>query len=231
MNVIALVVEGQSEERFVTRVLVPWALARGAYGTPIVTPTKRTPTRTHKGGAPWREYDRLVRRLDAQPQWHTIGVLFDLYGCPADTPGFRAHGSGPEYHREVSAAVDESFRGVSGRVRPYAILHEFETLVLAAIDAGAHGHLPASARDDLRGQVAAVGEVELVNGARATSPSPPDPRGVARLRQDRRRHRPHHRGRPRRGPRVLPHLRGLARSPADVTGVGPLTPPPRRPRR
>lgn len=169
MKQIALVVEGQTEERFVKEVLNPYMAALDAYCTPMVPPTKRTPTKTFKGGAPWREYEKLTRGLLTQPQWERVGIMLDFYGCPKDAPAVQVHRSHPGYREALTTEMAALFH--SPRVVPHLTLHEFETLVLAAVAEGAAG-VPTEAQTALLTQIEhAGGDVEAVNDSPATSPS------------------------------------------------------------
>ncbi|MEL4357919.1 MULTISPECIES: DUF4276 family protein [unclassified Luteococcus] len=173
MKQIALVVEGQTEELFVREVLAPQLAARGIFLTPFIPVTSQTAHGRHKGGARWSGYRKLANKLAHEGHWHRIGVLLDLYGCPSDAPGRQGAGSGREYHRELmdSLAQDLNAGGQRARILPHVFLHEFEALVLAALDAGSTV-VPEKAARDLRKVLADFqGDPELVNGGESTSPS------------------------------------------------------------
>lgn len=173
MREICVVVEGQSEERFVKTVLGPAALARDTHLQPIIVRTKRTATAVHKGGGnSWAHYRNLVRQLSSQPQFARIAVMFDLYACPSDTPGYGTDLRGRHLHARMTEAVQQDLEPFApGRVLAGPVLHEFETLVLAAIATGT-----TDATDDVlqktRAAISTAGnDVEMVNDGRATAPS------------------------------------------------------------
>ena len=175
MRRCAVVVEGQSEAVFVDRVLNPLAWSREAYLTPIIVPTSSTPTRTHKGGgSSWEHYRNILLRLCHQPQWDSIGVMLDLYGCPRNTPGLDTSLPGPQQREAIQRAVlnelSKSQTPRVDRVKIGPILYEFETLVIAAI---ATGRTTASPTITKLAQQAIhdCGGTEAVNGAAATAPS------------------------------------------------------------
>lgn len=172
MKQIALVVEGQTEEGFVQQVLAPYLAARQVFVVPIIPQTSRTAHGAHKGGAPWSEYHKLARRLAHQPQWHRVGVLLDLYGCPSDTPGRQGGKGGRAYHQALTARLIEDLsQEAPVQVLPHLFLHEFETLVFAALGAGS-GVFPSDVSVRLNKMLDDVeGEPELVNGGQNTSPS------------------------------------------------------------
>lgn len=172
MREVCVVVEGQSEEQFVKLVLGAQALARGVAVEPVIVRTRRTATKTHKGGgSSWQPYRRLVHHLATQGHLSRIGVMFDLYACPKDTPGLDPNLSGSALHRSVVAATKDDLdpRG-SGRILSGPVLHEYETLVIAAIASGATEADPETV-DHAKAAITAAGGAEAVNGGRDTAPS------------------------------------------------------------
>lgn len=172
MREICVVVEGQTEEQFIKMVLAPLALAQGTYVQPIIVRTNRSKAKVHKGGgSSWKHYRNLVQSLTAQ-HWERIGVMFDLYACPSDTPGYSASLTGTQLHSAVALGTQQDLEYIAPR-RALAgpILHELETLVLAAIATEATeaddeivAHAKAAIRD-------AGDNVEMVNGNPNTAPS------------------------------------------------------------
>lgn len=170
MKMIAVVVEGQTEEAFIKNVLNEYLASRGIFITPTVPKTSSTPAGSHKGGAPWRRYHELSVTLAHEAHWDAVGILMDFYGVPRDIPGYSSTGSGTAYRDELLAAISADLN--TRRVLPHLILHEFETLVLAAIACGARASLTPAQREAIVHQIAEChDDVEAGNGARDTSPS------------------------------------------------------------
>ena len=172
MREVCVVVEGQSEEQFVKQVLSAKALARGVAVTPVIVRTRRTATKTYKGGgSSWQPYKSLVNDLAGQRHLARIGVMFDLYACPKDTPGLDPNLSGSALHRSVVAAThaDLDPRG-SGRIVSGPVLHEYETLVIAAIATGETEAEPAVVTQ-AQAAIDVAGGAEAINGSRDTAPS------------------------------------------------------------
>ncbi|QKS14105.1 DUF4276 family protein [Curtobacterium sp. Csp1] len=171
---MAVVVEGQTEEAFVNVVLQPLASQRGMHLTPIVVHTSRSADgRAHRGGGNWAHYERLVRNLVSQPHWDRVTTMLDFYAFPSGGPVCGCSGS----HKQPTC-VDEielrmgSTLGSPEKFRPFVMLHEFETLVIAA---GAEApdifddrELPATFARliDEHG-----GNAELINNGRSSAPS------------------------------------------------------------
>lgn len=95
MRRLYVVVEGQTEEAFVSRVLGPHLYACGEISTAaLIVSTKRSPTgeKTH-GGGQWSKWAKDLRNLiRSQPSADVrFTTLFDLYGLPDDFPELAAH--------------------------------------------------------------------------------------------------------------------------------------------
>ncbi|WP_139023594.1 DUF4276 family protein, partial [Dermacoccus sp. Ellin185] len=154
----------------VGRALNPYLSRHDMFAIPTIAKTKSTPTGSHKGGAPWHKYVPLACALAAQPDKAAVGILMDFYGVPRDTPGFDAERSGAEYREVLLGRMREKVN--SFRVQPHLIMHEFETLVFAAIDAGARSSLTDAELGALRDVIRNFGgDIEAINGSIATSPS------------------------------------------------------------
>lgn len=135
-----LLVEGQTEERFVKAVLEPHLRDRGIHATPIVVATRRDRKTGQKarGGGHWVQWQRDVRRLLADQKGGDVHftTLFDLYGLPRDFPGLKEHGADLDTQRRVDLLEQAMAQAVGDRrFIPYLQRHEFETLVLASLKA------------------------------------------------------------------------------------------------
>ncbi|MCR2053675.1 DUF4276 family protein [Actinomyces bowdenii] len=163
---VVIVVEGQTEETLIKETLSPIAAMQGVFLTPIVVRTSAT----QHGGGHWRGYHAILCQLLAQPHWKTIGLLLDYYGYPLGAPGRDGFVAGTT---DWACLVDSlTHRYQDPRFVPLVVPHEIETLVLAAIDAGAgEGLLSASALRALRRAIRHAGSVEAVNSHPDLSPS------------------------------------------------------------
>jgi hypothetical protein len=127
-----VLVEGRTEEEFVKGVLAPHLAPRGIWTLPVVVQTSRDASgHKRRGGGRWKNWLRDLRRLTGEQRGRDVRftTLFDLYGLPDDFPG-------PERPRTAPGAEAAMARAVRDRrLIPYVQRHEFEALVLAAIDA------------------------------------------------------------------------------------------------
>lgn len=170
---ICIVVEGQTEEQFVKMVLEPLALIHDTCLRPTIVRTKQTKTALYKGGGTsWGPYRKRVKELAPQPHWARIGVMLDLYACPSDTPGYTKSLSGHQLHSAVTEAIQEDLEKIApGRVLAGPILHELETLVIAAIATGQTQAEPDVMQQAQTAIRKAGGDAEMVNGGPTTAPS------------------------------------------------------------
>lgn len=136
---LLVVVEGQTEEGFVNRVLAPHLWDFNVYAkASLVTTSYRGGRRLGKGGGRyyrhWKDDLRLHRKQDSnRDRWFTSMV--DLYGMAElkdGFPGFEDSRSERDPYRRVEA-LEVAFREDIGdhQFVPYIQLYEFEALVLA----------------------------------------------------------------------------------------------------
>ena len=175
MKLLAILVEGQTEEQFVERVLQshlnPNSDPDGVWLQPIVVTTSRTPSGLKsRGGGGWTHYDRNLRILLGQRHWFRVGLLLDYYAYPRDAPGADVAGSGRRRHQLLLDALTAEYE--DPRFVPGIALHEFETWVIAAaIDRqellGERG--PAERLRSMADEFG--GDVELIDDGPMTAPS------------------------------------------------------------
>lgn len=170
-----VLVEGQTEETFVRTLLAKHLEIHGVSVRAIVVETSRDAYgRKRRGGGRWARWLRDLKRLTAeQKQNSRFTTMFDLYGLPPDFPEGDACSAISDTTRRADALQDAMARAVDDwRLIPYLQRHEFEALVLAALDSLA-GLL---ADDDLEGLARLRAEIgptppEDVNDGTDTAPS------------------------------------------------------------
>ncbi len=131
---VLILVEGQTEEAFVNRVLAPALALRGVFVIPTIHNTKRVKDGPNfKGGVTGfdkfrNDLVRLLRDRDA-----VVTTLVDYYGLPNDFPGMgdRAkHAAARDRIRHVETALAAAV-GSPDNFIPFVALHEFEAWVFA----------------------------------------------------------------------------------------------------
>jgi hypothetical protein len=128
-----ILVEGQTEERFVKDCLQPHLVTRDVLPIPKILTTKRVKDGPDfKGGV--RRYGQVkdqLRRLLGDT--HAVGftTLIDYYALPGDFPGMDERPAGPPVARVE--AVERAFTADIDhpRFRPHLVLHEFEAWVFS----------------------------------------------------------------------------------------------------
>lgn len=129
------VVEGQTEEAFVNRVLAPYLAGRRIWTKVRCVRTSRKRGIKYRGG--FRNYATAKNDINA---WITedqnsdarFTTMFDLYGLPTDFPGYEraAQISSPyDRVRVLEGAMSNDI--TDSRLIPYIQLHEFEALLFS----------------------------------------------------------------------------------------------------
>ncbi|MBX3176983.1 MAG: DUF4276 family protein [Candidatus Hydrogenedentes bacterium] len=170
-----VVVEGQTEETFVTEVL-----GRHLSGFSIAVSVRMVghrgrQSRKYKGGlrhiAPLIEDLRRWMREDKASD-ACFSTMVDLYAYPSDAPGLKEACGLPPGDKVI--ALETALAATVGdrRFIPYIQLHEFETLLYSDLGKWA---VQFPGRDDaiqrLKEDVAQFSDVELINDGLLTAPS------------------------------------------------------------
>jgi len=128
-----VLVEGQTEERFVKEVLAPHLWDLGLHVDPKILVTKHVKRGPDfKGGIhSFGQLQRDLSRLLADTGAVLVTTMFDLYGLPADFPGMStAHGlSGRQKADHIEAALQQHFG--TQKLSAFIMVHEFEAFAYA----------------------------------------------------------------------------------------------------
>lgn len=132
-----VLVEGQTEERFVKDVLAPTLGQRNLYLTPTILVTKRVKNGPNfKGGVTsFAKFETDVHRLFHGAGDALVTTLLDYYGLPDDFPGMATRPSGAPLQRvrHVEREVRTYFDNPKNFL-PFFALHEFEAWLFASRD-------------------------------------------------------------------------------------------------
>lgn len=133
---VLVLVEGQTEERFVRGALGRFLAGEDAFLTPIVIKTKRELRGPdHKGGVTsYKQVKRDLLPLLNDTSADIVTTMIDYYAIPSDFPGFAQRPIGTCYERVEF--MEEQFKIDVNHTKfiPYLQLHEFEALVFASED-------------------------------------------------------------------------------------------------
>ncbi len=137
MKRILILVEGQTEEQFVSSILQEYFMQAQCYLQPVILRTKRTGAgQIYKGGV--STYDRIRREvvnLLADTSVCAVTTMLDYYGLPDDFPGKAKLMPSWNAIQKVQHLEDAFSQDIGNpRFLPYLSLHEFESLLFSDID-------------------------------------------------------------------------------------------------
>ncbi len=170
------IVEGQTEETFVNRVLCPHLATLFIWTKARCVMTSRKRGVKYRGGI--RRYAQAKSDINA---WITedqnpdarFTTMFDLYHLPTDFPGYKGAAQISDPYRRVRALEDALSKDISdSRLIPYVQLHEFEALLLSdpqKLDAQFSDRSTGIQR--LVEVVSTFDSPELINDGESTAPS------------------------------------------------------------
>lgn len=171
-----IIVEGQTEETFVNKIIGPHLGAFNVFVNARCVETGRKRGRIFRGG--------IISYLKAQKDinlWmkedagnHVrFTTMFDLYGLPDDFPGMEEAKQKSDPYKKIE--VIEEKLGIdiaSHRFIPYLQLHEYETLLFSDLDKFHHYYIDQNNQlNKLKKDVFGVTNPELINDSPETAPS------------------------------------------------------------
>ncbi len=174
MKKVLVLVEGQTEERFVKEVLCPQCLNSEVFLQPVVLATKRTKMgRKYRGGV--STYGKIrndIVKLLGDTSAAAVTTLLDYYKLPGDFPGQSDRKPGDCYgkvdHLEECFATDIGDQ----RFMPFLMLHEFETMLFSDIEKTAEAfHFKKGCLNKLEMILKDFRNIEEINDGEATHPS------------------------------------------------------------
>jgi hypothetical protein len=133
---VLILVEGQTEERFVKDVLGPAFFERELFFSPTLLVTKRVKDGPNfRGGVTgFGKFENDAQRLLDSSGGALVTTLLDYYQLPGDFPGMssRPQNSTPlQRVRHVELAIYDHF-GSPSNLLPFLALHEFEAWLFAS---------------------------------------------------------------------------------------------------
>lgn len=186
-NILHVLCEGPTEERFVNEVLSPYLRQFNIYPKPIVLLTSKK--KNARGGM--LSYAQAKRDLtilqkqfrDNNSEHHMFTTMFDYYALPNDFPGFNKSAKILDVRNLISFLEDKFAEDMGRRAFiPYIQLHEFEALLFVDI-CKLQTEYPLSSEkiQALKKETDIYGDPEMINNSPDTAPSK---RIIAALSQD-----------------------------------------------
>ena len=135
---VLILVEGQTEERFVKDVLGPHFYSRQLFFFPTILVTKRVKDGPNfKGGVTnFAKFQNDARRLLNSAGDALVTTLLDYYRLPTNFPGMESrpvHGTALQRVTHVEAAIVQHFDSLPNFL-PFLVLHEFEALLFSSVE-------------------------------------------------------------------------------------------------
>lgn len=171
--IVKVIVEGQTEQKFISEVLAPYLVNKGIFITPIVASKKG-----QKGGdIKFQRVKKDIGNYLAQPNVNIVSTFVDYYGVK-EWPGQNdiLTNSTPEQMAEImnTAAKSEICReydhfNPTQRFIPFIAVHEFETLLFSDTTALAEGL--GISQETIEATVNEFPSLEYINNSRETAPS------------------------------------------------------------
>lgn len=171
-----IIVEEQTEETFVNKILGPHLSCFSVFVNARRVETGRKRGRIFRGG--------MVSYLKAQKDiklWMKedkggdvrFTTMFDFYRLPNDFPGFEEAKQKPDPYKKIEIIeVELSSDIASPRFIPYLQLHEYETLLFSDLDKFHHYYIDHNSQlNKLKQDVVGVTNPELINDSPETAPS------------------------------------------------------------
>jgi len=171
---VLVLVEGQTEERFVKEVLCPKCLQSDVFMQPVVLATKRSKVGIKfKGGV--STYSKIradVLRLLGDSSASAVTTLLDYYGLPDDFPGRDRAVAGDCYQKVayLESCFAEDIK--HEKFRPFLMLHEFETMLFSNIERVVEAfNNRETCLDKMKSVLAEFHNIEEINEGGDTHPS------------------------------------------------------------
>jgi len=173
MKRVLILVEGQTEERFVKDILNPVFLPQNIVLIPTIVTTKivRSGGRFKGGWVSYVKAKRDLQKLLCDTNAVAVTTMFDFYGLPQDFPTWVSSGT---CYKKVKAAEQAFASDInSPKFIPYLQLHEFEGLLFSSPEAISDtlGHAKTIILNAVRNIRNAFATPEEINEGDETHPS------------------------------------------------------------
>ena len=133
MKRVLILVEGQTEERFVKDVLSPRLWRRNVDPVPKIAITKRIKSGSDfKGGI--TDYGKVTRdlyRLLGDTGIEAVTTMIDYYGLPSGFPGLTTRPQGDFLERAKHVEEEWKKDVAHPRFHPFLMIHEFEAILFS----------------------------------------------------------------------------------------------------
>ena len=133
MQRVLVLVEGQTEERFIKDVLCPhfWEIKIDVIPTIVVTKRVKSGPDFKGGITDYQKVANDLTRLLSDTSAAAITTFIDYYGLPSDFPGMTSRPPGHPIERVGHVETEWRSEIADIRFHPYLMTHEFEALLFS----------------------------------------------------------------------------------------------------
>lgn len=171
-----IIVEGQTEETFVNKILRPHLAAFNVFVCARSVETGRKRGNIFRGGM--ISYEKAQKDINLWMKEDKgsdvrFTTMFDFYKLPNDFPGFEEAKQMPDPYKKIKLIEDKLTADIaSPRFIPYLQLHEYEALLFSDLDKFHHYYIGHDNQlTKLKQDVSSVTNPEVINDNPETAPS------------------------------------------------------------
>lgn len=174
MKQVMILVEGQTEETFINKVLQPYFFEKEIFLSATIICTKQVKSvRRHRGGG--NNYDFIKRDLSKLLRSHfdLVTTLIDYYALPENFPGQGTLPTTIDCYAKINHLEREFLQDINNpKFLPFIMVHELETMLFCDIYSLSDffSHKMANLHR-LNSVLTEVKNPELINNSPETAPS------------------------------------------------------------
>lgn len=178
MKNVYIIVEGQSEENFIKKILAPYFANQNIYLTAerVITGKNSFGKACKGGGTSYKLYkNHLSKRIKQfkNQQQYKFSTMIDFYALPTDFPKFETLNKSLDKYQQIEFLEKNFFEDInSTNFIPYIQLHEFETLLFNDLSKIADEFFDISCDlNSFEKDISSYENLELINSSKENAPS------------------------------------------------------------
>lgn len=178
MKYIYIIVEGQSEERFVKNILTPYFEAKNIFlnAERVITGRDSKGNACKGGGSSYQLYkNHLIKRLKqfSNAQNYYFTTMIDLYAISNDFPNFDESKIYIDKYKKIDFLEESFYKDIGAdNFIPYIQLHEFETLMFHDLQKIADEFFEIKVNlKEFQKEINQYDNLELINSSFSKAPS------------------------------------------------------------
>lgn len=177
---IYIIVEGQSEEKFIKEILTPYFANKNIflYAERVITGKDNFGKSCKGGGSSYLSYknhlDKRIKEFDSQKNYY-FSTMIDFYALPKDFPKLEESQNIQGRYEQI-AFLEKAFKDDIGfdNFIPYIQLHEFETLLFCDTNAIVECFFDMNTKklfNTIQEDIKNYDNIEMINSSTHNAPS------------------------------------------------------------